>query len=160
MLDQAALNAIGSGAGRQVHTLRAAPRLVLLIRRAVVSGIARVTRQIGAAELARSRSEAMDIIVLRRAGDVFGTASLLAGLAAAANRRLWLVSRLLGASKELTGRHLHELGLVGHEIGRDVGGEGEGRQRGEVLDEHCEILWIVLYAGSVDWSVGIFVDRG
>lgn len=41
-------------------------------------------------------------------------------------------------AKQIAGRHLHGIGLVGHRLGGDAGREGESRESGNGLDEHFD----------------------
>ncbi len=104
-------------------------------------GIASLTaRAVGAAELAGRGVEAVGLAVRGGAGGVASTASLRARGAGAANSLLWLVAGVLAAddAKEVAGRRLHHVRPVGHGLGGDIGGEGEGREGGDGLDEHCD----------------------
>ena len=98
------------------------------------------SRLVGAADLVSGRVEAVDLLVLRRAGGVAGTAGLLAGVSSAADGLCRLVSRgILAAdkAKEVANRGLHDLGLIGRGFRDGVCREGENRQRGDRLGEHC-----------------------
>jgi len=89
----------------------------------------------------------VDLAVLGGAGGVAVAAGLLAVVAGTAEGLLGLVSGVLVVAaddaEELADRHLHDLGLVGAEgLSSDIGGEGEDRQGGEGLGEHCD-GWLV-----------------
>lgn len=166
--DEGPVNLVRGSAGSQVHALGAAPRLALLVGGAVVSGVARVcgrlaesqglqlqerhtARLVRAANLPSGRVEAVNCVIARGASLVAGTAGLGARGSGVAGSLLRLVARVVLAAddaKHVAHRHLHVAGLVGRGLGGDTGGEGQGRESGDGLDEHGDGWWVEICQSS------------
>ena len=95
-------------------------------------------RLVGAANLGRRGVVAVDEVVVSRAVYEPSAASLLAVVTLSTPFLRRSVHRNL-AGEKVTSGGLDEGRLVGAGLSDNTGGEGEYRQRGEGLDEHCRV---------------------
>lgn len=138
------LDSEGGGASGEVHGVGATPSLLGVVVGAVVAGLARVARVVGAARLASGGVEAVGGIVGGAAGAlvVAGTASLSAGAAGLAGLLVGLVASGIAAHQTLAGKG-HDSQAVRLGLGGGIGSGGQEDRGGDSIEEHLVGLWML-----------------